>query len=1850
MKRFAALFLILCMLITGAPLSVAAGTTSSAPVSNEYVANEIIVMQNTAIKNAPALPLLHAEVVDADALMEDGVRVLKGTVTAGTDIEALCAALEQREDVLSASPNYIQSIESVEMPPEVTKTGSEYNAFNWYKDALQLPNAWQSADTLGSEDVVVAVLDTGVNITHKEFEGAIWEDENGNAGYNALNDSADVTDANGHGSNVAGIIAMRANDFGYVGIAPKVKIMPVKVSASITMSDAAILKGLNYAVEHGADIINMSFGSSRISDGMAVAYQRAATKAVLVGAAGNNGYDAAYIPQYPAACTGVIGVMSYGSYRAEDRTNYTINNGELSSFSNFDKTGKYYQIAAPGVEIAGPAHNSDTKFSFKTGTSQATPIVAGTAALYLSLHPDATPYQVRRAVAAGSDNTVHGYTDDTIYKGLSIAGVLAQEPVADETVNLSEPARNILNACMNTTIEHPTQGDIDALSEISAAMMGDIAENLSGIAELNGIQMLDLSGTNLTDAQAAALLQTSFPRLFRLEVSNNENLTALPFTADTAPVLKDLIADNCALNTTETFEHLPALTTLSVRGNHFFTSYQFEKLTSLHELDVSACRLQDVTVFGQMRDLEYLDVSENYICDISPLTGFGGSYLNISSNPLHLGNRQSYLPQEIENAMNDSHESAIRFLHDNLSPEDETYVRATQMAWQGLEIPRALESTTLTPTITAADATVNSACLFLSDCNTVSLDKFTGKMQWRAQDIAVPCEVPFTLFPVSGFPATVCTATITVPQVNEFTYTAGAYTLITNTAATAVKIGDITLNTYDSTENTHIFTVPASLNDTQTPTAVPYDSIGAGTAVPVGTVAEPETAEKASVLSFTSDKEDYFTGETAQLTITADTRTNYIKLHDSVLDTDTVLTTYKKAENGHIFTAQVTLNAARNYRFKAYASADGHFSIGAKVVAFTAHLAATRLKLTGDTGSALYFHGTDRALKLKTSLYPENAYAETIRFTSSDESIATVGEDGTVSAVNYGDCIITATTENGLQTMMPVKVSPAKISDPESYEGYVGEASEVTFYTRGATQLIVKNADDSDVTFPVETETNDSNIDGFDTCYTLYLYPDTAAPLYLKVYAADETGIGEQTLYKTVHLQPIAPVQSFDFTQSEYTFARSGGAVKIPLQLLPADSTEYFNWSISSSAVATLIGYPDYALLTPRKTGTVTLTASTMIDGEECAKSVKVHFTEGKLYEADSEKTQVDLYEEFNIHVKTDTSVRFLDVTDDNGLSEEYSDYPFYEDNGAYRYWTLPYHFKRESASLTVQGGDSLGNLSDSLTLAVTATMPASTFTANPATVRGKVGESVVCNLISLPTRTNINYSKYTVTAADESIAVFNLGNVHLLKEGETTLHFDYAGETRDVRVIVYAPVETITLPAESITMSKGDVYALQPELSPASAEPLFYESDAPTVATVDAAGNVTAHSAGTATVTVRSESGVKTTCKIKVKLAETIEALNFDKTLYTITAGDTLPYVLNANVATENKITYLTSNTNIVSVTDDGIYTAQKEGTVTITATADSGVSTTATVTVTAKRQLSLSRPYAECAVGNTLYISLITDPVGIDADGVWLSDNEQIATVNAQGMVTAKTAGTCNIWFVSDKGESTCTQLKVTSLAISRLSLISELEMQINENYLITYTKTSAKADERPVWRSADESIAMVDQNGFVYAVSSGNTTIFVSLKNGKTYTISVHVSSPQITLKAHSGTAATLTLNNIIGTSQTFAVNGDFLKEDFAGGTYTAVLTAPHHTKLTIEDAAIFRDTDLGELTLYNGDANGDGVVDIADISLLLQVGHYGASVAQAGTDLDINDNGTIEIGDIAEILNADNYGGSDTAITF
>ena len=557
MKKLFAILLIIALLFTTAPLSFAQGGSSPAPVSTDYVANEIIITQKTDVTVAEPLPLVAVEVLDAGELTGENQRILKGTVPFGTDLVKFCQSLREREDILFADPNYIQTADSITIPAEAVKTGDDYNAFNWYRDSLALTEAWQSADTLGSSDVVVAVIDTGINTTHKEFEGALWSDGNDHFGYNACDDNYDVTDFEGHGSNVAGIIAMRANNFGLVGIAPRVKIMALKAAESTGFKEDDVITCLNYALEHGADIINMSFGSANVSATMIAAYQRASTKALMVAAAGNSSTDAVDSPQFPAACNGVLGVMSYGSYSNADRTAYTIDNGYLSSFSNFDTSGRYYQIAAPGVMIGGPSATSDTTFTYKTGTSQASPIVAGAAALYLSKHPDADPYQIKQALVDSADALIGGYYDDGVYKKLDISAALAGTPCQNPTVTLSDDALSLLSDCLETPLTSAKQSDLESLCYVSADKLLNYTDRLSVLEELSTVQYLDLSNLDLSDVQLSWLETAAFPDLHRLDVSENSALTTLRFGVNTAPHLRELFADNA--NTFLERQPLPAL-------------------------------------------------------------------------------------------------------------------------------------------------------------------------------------------------------------------------------------------------------------------------------------------------------------------------------------------------------------------------------------------------------------------------------------------------------------------------------------------------------------------------------------------------------------------------------------------------------------------------------------------------------------------------------------------------------------------------------------------------------------------------------------------------------------------------------------------------------------------------------------------------------------------------------------------------------------------------------------------------------------------------------------------------------------------------------------------------------------------------------------------------------------------------------------------------------------------------------------------------------------------------------------------------------------------------------------------
>ncbi len=261
-----------------------------------------------------------------------------------------------------------------------------YDAFR-----RSLRQAWDA--TLGDPRIVVAIIDTGVDVGHPELSGQTVE---GKSFVDALDPAhpgqrGSVLDGAGHGTHVAGIVAAAENGVGITGVAPRCRIMPVKTLDHEERGFASdVAAGIMYAVDHGARVMNLSLGSYGGSRVLERAVARAIDRGVVVVAAMGNdrmdpelGYGAA--PSYPAALPGVIAVA------AHDET------GRICSFSN---AGRWVTLAAPGEAIWStfPREGSDpgAPLELLSGTSMATPFVSGVVALLLSLHPDWTPSQVRR--------------------------------------------------------------------------------------------------------------------------------------------------------------------------------------------------------------------------------------------------------------------------------------------------------------------------------------------------------------------------------------------------------------------------------------------------------------------------------------------------------------------------------------------------------------------------------------------------------------------------------------------------------------------------------------------------------------------------------------------------------------------------------------------------------------------------------------------------------------------------------------------------------------------------------------------------------------------------------------------------------------------------------------------------------------------------------------------------------------------------------------------------------------------------------------------------------------------------------------------------------------------------------------------------------------------------------------------------------------------------------------------------------------------------------------------------------------------------------------------------------------
>jgi hypothetical protein len=274
----------------------------------------------------------------------------------------------------------------------------------WGLEYEGLPELW-TKPIINRKRPVIAILDTGVDITHpdlvdniwtnmREVEGEIDYDNDGNGfisdvhGWDFINNTADIRDYNSHGTHVAGIAAACNNETGIIGANPQALIMPVTVMQSDGTGDAAtIAQGVDYAVENGATILNMSFGSYANSKTLRRSLEYAYQSAVLVAAAGNDSRGIYYTCDiyhpaqlYPAAFEFVLGTQaiepsgSFASFSNYDCDGPTFSIPGVDMYS-VDEGSVNYEMAYPGVGIISTIPEGNYKQL--NGTSMAAPLLAG---------------------------------------------------------------------------------------------------------------------------------------------------------------------------------------------------------------------------------------------------------------------------------------------------------------------------------------------------------------------------------------------------------------------------------------------------------------------------------------------------------------------------------------------------------------------------------------------------------------------------------------------------------------------------------------------------------------------------------------------------------------------------------------------------------------------------------------------------------------------------------------------------------------------------------------------------------------------------------------------------------------------------------------------------------------------------------------------------------------------------------------------------------------------------------------------------------------------------------------------------------------------------------------------------------------------------------------------------------------------------------------------------------------------------------------------------------------------------------------------------------------------------------
>ena len=344
---------------------------------------------------------------------DSGVEKLE--LSAGRDAATVVLEILQNPQVEFAEPNFLVSKD--DLSPNDARFGEQWSLRNTGQNGgrfgsdIDASSAWTR--TTGSMSTVIAVIDSGIDFTHPDLANNQWINPAPGAsgdlhGWDFVAQSAEIKDEQGHGTAVAGIIAAEGNNsLGVTGVMWRASLMSLRILDNTGTGDiAAAVEAIDYAVAHGAQVINLSWGTSGESVALKDAIDRANRRnVVVVCSAGNGGRDLNVSPYYPASFA-LPNLISVGA---------TDNVDQLASWSNW---------GAPNVSVAAPGTNILTTqmgggYWNVTGTSAAAPLVTGIAGLLKTVRPVANSRLIARVISEGARQVA------------SLAGKVASSGVAD---------------------------------------------------------------------------------------------------------------------------------------------------------------------------------------------------------------------------------------------------------------------------------------------------------------------------------------------------------------------------------------------------------------------------------------------------------------------------------------------------------------------------------------------------------------------------------------------------------------------------------------------------------------------------------------------------------------------------------------------------------------------------------------------------------------------------------------------------------------------------------------------------------------------------------------------------------------------------------------------------------------------------------------------------------------------------------------------------------------------------------------------------------------------------------------------------------------------------------------------------------------------------------------------------------------------------------------------------------------------------------------------------------------------------------------------------------------------------